>query len=337
MFGSLDKATVVGDGGWGTSLAIILAAKFKSVSVWSHDPVYAEHTNRARRNTKFLPGVDLPGNIEFTGDCEAAMRGSELVMTVVPTKYARSVLSKLRECYTGVPVITAAKGIETGSLHTNSELVRLYWEPSKVGVLSGPSHAEEVARGLPATVVIAGEDSEFIKAAQAVLSSPSFRVYTNSDPIGVELCGAVKNVIAIAAGICDGLKLGDNAKSALLTRGIAEIARLIVAAGGKAETVSGLAGIGDLITTCISPFGRNRRVGMMLAEGKSLEEVVSSMEMVAEGVTTADAVVALARRHGVEMPICEEVRKVLFENKKPFEAVHDLMTRELKREDVSGG
>jgi glycerol-3-phosphate dehydrogenase (NAD(P)+) len=311
---------------------MVLSHSAPVVVIWSHDADYAPLADRARENTKFLPGVRLPEKVRISANTATALEGADLLVSVVPSRFLRSALNSVKPFYHGIPVVSATKGIESSSLLTSSEVVRQVLAPSRIAAISGPSHAEEVARGLPATVVIASEDTDLVGSLQRLFNTPSFRVYTNNDIRGVELCGATKNVIAIAAGICDGMKLGDNAKSALITRGMAEIGRFITALGGSQDTVSGLAGIGDLITTCISPFGRNRKVGMLLAAGRSLAEITEGMETVAEGVTTARAIIDIARSRGVEMPICEEVCRVLFDGKSPHHGVADLMSRELKSE-----
>jgi len=328
---------VVGDGGWGTALACLVAANGRSAVIWSYDPDYAALMQRSRSNPKFLPGVELPPAVAVTSDPGRAFARAALVVFAVPTKYARSVLDRLAPAYNGAPVLSASKGIEPDSLLTNSALVRERWSPPAIAVVSGPSHAEEVARGKPTTVVVAGPDTGFIAAVQRLLSNDRFRAYTNPDTVGVEIAGALKNVIAIAAGISDGMDLGDNAKSALITRGLAEMRRLGVAMGAIPDTFAGLAGMGDLITTCISPFGRNRRVGLELGRGRKLSDILASMEMVAEGITTTRAAVRLAERHRVEMPICYEVHRVLFEDKPPRRALLDLMTRSLKSELEDAG
>ncbi len=332
MLDSPQKVTVLGDGAWGTSLAMVLAHSVPQVFVWSHDRAYASLTDSLRENTKFLPGVKLPRGLTFSGEAAEVLEGSELLVSVLPSRFLRAALISVKPHYRGIPVVSATKGIEGASLLTSTGVIREVLSPSYLAAISGPSHAEEVARGLPATVVIASEDNELSGSLQRLFNTPSFRVYTNNDIRGVELCGATKNVIAIAAGICDGMKLGDNAKSALITRGIAEIGRFIEMMGGSQETVSGLAGIGDLITTCVSPFGRNRNVGIQLASGRTLAEITEGMETVAEGITTARAIVDIARAHNVEMPICEEVCRVLFDGKSPHHGVADLMSRELKSE-----
>jgi len=287
-----------------------------------------------RENRKFLPGVKIPSQIEITSDLAGAVKDAELLVSAVPVVYLRSVMTRLAHPLTRLPIaiVSVAKGIENETLMRGSEIIADCLGAQRIAVLSGPSHAEEVSRGLPATVVASARDMTLAREIQQTFMTQRFRVYTNPDLVGVELGAAVKNVIAIAAGILDGLGLGDNAKSALITRGLAEITRLGVAMGADARTFAGLAGLGDLITTCISPHGRNRAVGMAIGKGKRLKEVLAGMEMVAEGVMTTKSVCALAARHGVEMPITAEVHKVLFEDKDPRQALADLMMRQAKAE-----
>ncbi len=327
-----ERVAVIGDGGWGTALALLLFENGHDVRLWSKFPEYASEMAASRVNRKFLPGIALPEDLFVTADAAKALCGATLAVVAVPTQYIRATLSEIRGA--GLPgrVVSVAKGLERGSLARPSEIVREAVAPAQVAVLAGPSHAEEVARALPATVVCASRDLDFAREIQEVFSNQHFRVYANGDPLGVELCGAVKNVIAIAAGISDALGFGDNAKSALLTRGLVEIVRLGERVGAQAETFYGLAGLGDLITTSISPYGRNRRVGMEIGGGRTLGEVLAGMEQVAEGVTTTKAVLDLAVTLSVEMPITAEVHAILFEDKDPRQAVVDLMMRSLKDE-----
>jgi len=336
---------VIGDGGWGTALARLLVGKGHAVRLWGAFPDYIETMRERRENVKFLPGVALPDGLELTGDMAAAVAGADLVVMAVPVQFMRGVLRGLVRCYRagggqarclslrgGTPIVSVAKGIENRTLLRATQVITDVLGRVPVVALSGPSHAEEVARGLPATVTAASREAALARRAQELFMTERFRVYTTRDVVGVELGGAVKNVVAIAAGICDGLGLGDNAKAALLTRGLAEMMRLGVALGARRDTFAGLAGIGDLITTCTSPYGRNRSVGIQIARGRTLREVVGGMEMVAEGVRTTLSVRALARRHRVEMPITEEVYRVLFRGKDPRLAVRDLMQRAAKDE-----
>ncbi|HUT35314.1 MAG TPA: NAD(P)H-dependent glycerol-3-phosphate dehydrogenase [Planctomycetota bacterium] len=328
-----ERVTVIGDGGWGTTLALLLGGKGNAVRLWGAFPEYVEAMRERRENTKFLPGIPLPESLELTGDLAAAVAGAGLVVMAVPTQFMRGVLRRLARCYSpGTPIVSVAKGIENRTLLRPTQVIADVLGRAPVVALSGPSHAEEVARGLPATVTAASRNAALARRVQQLLMTDRFRVYTTTDVAGVELGGAVKNVVAIAAGICDGLGLGDNAKSALLTRGLAEMMRLGMALGARRDTFAGLAGIGDLITTCTSPYGRNRSVGMQIAQGKSLDEVVAGTAMVAEGIRTTLSVRALARRHGVEMPITAQVYRVLFRGKDPRAAVRDLMSRAAKDE-----
>jgi len=328
------KIAVLGDGGWGTTLSILLFRNGQKVTLWSNFPDYAEHLRQRRENPKFLPGVHIPEEISITSAPGAALEEKELAVVAVPTQYLRGVLTKFAPLYReGLGIVSVAKGIEVETLLRPSEIIGEFFVGARICVLSGPSHAEEVAGGLPTTIVAASRDEPFAQEIQALFTNDRFRVYTNPDMLGVELAGALKNVIALAAGICEGLGFGDNAKAAILTRGLAEITRLGVAMGAKAATFAGLSGMGDLITTCISPYGRNRRAGMAIGQGKSLNEVLKETEMVAEGIPTTKAVRALARKHNVEMPITEAVYEVLYEGKEPAQAASDLMTR-LPRSEV---
>jgi len=328
------RITLLGDGGWGTALACLLAENGHLPTLWGAFPEITEETRRARENRKFLPGVRIPPSVHLTNDLEAAFKDAQIVVFSVPVVYMRAVAGKAAEFArrSGARLMTVSKGIERDTLLRGSEVIRQVAGCGDVGLLMGPSHAEEVARRCPTTVVAAARDPQFALEIQETFMGERFRVYTSDDPAGVEIGAAVKNVIAIAAGILDGLALGDNAKSALITRGLAEIARLGVAMGADARTFAGLAGLGDLITTCISPHGRNRAVGMAIGKGKKLREILAGMEMVAEGVMTTKSVCALAARHGVDMPITAEVYQVLFEDKDPRQALADLMMRQAKPE-----
>jgi glycerol-3-phosphate dehydrogenase (NAD(P)+) len=330
------KIFILGDGGWGTALALLLHHNGHKVTLWSKFPDYAEYLRKHHENTKFLPGVRIPNSINITH--ELRIPNSELIIMAVPTQYCRSVLEEIKSLIphsaSRIPVVSVAKGIEQKTLRRPSEIIQevLNYPKDKIAVLSGPSHAEEVARKKPASVVIASMNKKLAEDMQSVFSNEYFRVYTQSDSVGVEIAAAVKNIIAIAAGICDGLDLGDNAKSALLTRGMVEIVRLGEIMGGKKSTFYGLAGIGDLITTCISPHGRNRAVGMRIGRGETLRQILKSMQQVAEGIWTTKAVMNLARRYKIEMPITAEVYNILFNNKNPLKALYHLMTRAPKAE-----
>jgi glycerol-3-phosphate dehydrogenase (NAD(P)+) len=322
------SVAVVGCGGWGTALALVLHGNGHRVTVWGVDPAYVAEMAASRRNPRYLDGIDLPPDMGLSSDLAASLPPADVVLLATPTIYLRSVCENVRPHLKDKHlVVNVAKGIEEGSLLLGSGVVRDVCGDRPVAGLYGPSHAEEVARGLPTTVVATCADPAVAGEVQDMFMAPSFRVYTNPDATGVELGAALKNVIAIAAGICDGLGFGDNAKSALLTRGLAEIARLGVAMGARAETFAGLTGLGDLITTCVSPYGRNRSVGMRIAAGESLDEIIAGMEQVAEGVRTTRSVCALAERHDVAMPIARAVHAVLFEGLDPLEAGRGLMER----------
>ena len=331
------KVAVIGDGGWGTALATVVASKDLPVTLWSHDRAYAEEMALSRRNRKFLARVALLEAIEVTADTGAAA-DADTIVVAVPTIYLRSVLERFKG---GIPpgaiIVSVVKGIEQKTYLRPSEIIAGFFPESRLAVLSGPSHAEEVAEGLPTTVVCASAEGDVARRVQETFSTSKFRTYTSEDVIGVELGGALKNVIGLAAGICEGLGFGDNSRAALLTRGLAEMTRLGVALGADAATFRGLSGMGDLITTCVSPFGRNRSVGLQIAQGKSLEEITAKTEMVAEGVHTTRAVVDLADKLDIDMPISREVFHVLFENKDPQQGVIDLMTRDPKEEKEDFG
>ena len=326
--------TIIGDGGWGTTLALVLLENRHRVLVWCPFEENVAEFEATRENVRFLPGVPLPESMRFTADVEAATSGVDLFVCATPTLYMRSCLERFAGSFpVDVPVVSVAKGIENGTLMRGSEIIADVLDGARVGVLCGPSHAEEVARRLPTSIVASSCDAAIAARIQSTFMAERFRVYTNADMVGVELGASLKNVIAIAGGICDGLGFGDNSKAALVTRGLAEMTRLGCAMGAERETFAGLTGLGDLITTCVSPFGRNRHVGEEIAKGKTLGQVIEDMHgQVAEGVRTTESVCALAVRHGVEMPITREVARVLFEDKPPLDAVTDLMMRAPKSE-----
>jgi glycerol-3-phosphate dehydrogenase (NAD(P)+) len=328
-----EQIAVLGDGSWGTTLAILLAKKGYPVTLWGAFPDYIEYLRRRRINTKFLPGEKIPGSIYLTAKLKEAVASSQIIMLAVPSRYLRKVVRRLKkEDYSGSAFLSLAKGIENNTLMRMSEVIEEELGPVKVAVLSGPTIAVEVSRGIPTTAVVASKDALLAQRLQDLLTTDRFRVYTNSDVIGVELGGSLKNIIAIACGISDGLGFGTNAKAALLSRGLAEIRRLGVAMGACPETFSGLSGLGDLVTTCISPFSRNRFVGEQIGKGKKLIQVLKKMEMVAEGVFTTKAASRLAAKFNVEMPITKEVYLVLYRGKHPLKAVDELMARQRKRE-----
>ena len=326
----VQRAVVIGGGSWGTALALLLARKGVEVNVWCNQRAQADEFNAARSNTRYLPDVQLPTNLRFTADPHRAAAGAQLAVSAVPTQFLRRVAGKFEDALAGnVAIVSATKGLEIETLSRPTEILEEVLGPRPLAVLSGPSHAEEVARGLPATVVAASKVHEVAVQAQAAFNGEGFRVYTSSDLLGVELAGALKNVIALAAGIGDGLALGDNAKAALVTRGMVEMARVGVARGARMETFFGLAGIGDLVTTCCSRHSRNRAVGEAIGRGETLEQVLARMQMVAEGVWTTKALFGPeSELSDVSMPIAAEVHAVLFERKSPRAAVADLMRRE---------
>lgn len=330
------RATVIGDGGWGTTLAILLAKNDVQTTLWSAFPEQTKAMRETRENKRFLPGIELPESLALTADPFEAGEHAEVAFSVVPTQFLRGVAERFEDALMGdTPVVSATKGIEIETFRTPSEILADVLGDRSYAVLSGPSHAEEVARGLPASIVAASTDQVLAERVQVALSSEQFRVYTQHDPKGAELGGALKNVIAIAAGIADGLELGDNAKAALLTRGIVEMARFGVGNGAKSETFFGLAGIGDLATTCYSKHSRNRFVGEEIGRGKRLSQILDEMDMVAEGVWTTKALFGPeSEGRGVRMPIAEQVHAVLFEDKDPRIAVTELMMREPSRERV---
>jgi len=311
------------------ALALLLDAGGHTVTLWGVDPTYVEQMLRTRLNPRYLPEMPIPDSIGLTSDLAACVPESDVLVAATPTVYMRAVCGRLAPHLRAEQlVVNVAKGIEQGTLLRGSQIITdVCGEATRVAGLYGPSHAEEVARGMPTTVVATSQDPDDARAVQGLLMGPTFRVYTNTDVVGVELAAALKNVIAIAAGACDGFGFGDNAKSALLTRGLAEIARLGVAMGARQATFAGLTGLGDLMTTCISPYGRNRAVGMRIARGETLDEIVSSMDQVAEGINTTRSACELAARHGVDMPITREVYAVLFGGKDSQQALRDLMTR----------
>lgn len=327
------RIAVIGDGGWGTTLAILLRKKGYKVGVWGPFADYLELLDKKRENPKFLPAVKIPSGISFSTDIRRVIEGACLIVLAVPSHFLRSVLIKIKnQDLSPIPVLSAAKGIENETLMPMSEVIKDVLGISRLAVLSGPTISYEVARGIPTTCVVSSEDSALAQEVQDVFMSERFRVYTSSDVVGVELAGALKNVIAIACGISDGLGFGANTKAALLTRGLVEIARLGTAMGARPETFAGLSGLGDLVTTCVSPHGRNRWVGEQIGRGKKLKGILAKMEMVAEGVRTTKSAFILAQRHKVEMPITAEIFAVLYKDKDPLLAVNDLMLREKKAE-----
>jgi glycerol-3-phosphate dehydrogenase (NAD(P)+) len=324
----MKRVAILGAGGMGTALAVLFARTARSVQVWARDASRAAEMQEARENARHLPGVFVPENVTFTANACNATEGSDLIVAAIPSAYLRGTLEAQAERIpTGIPVLSVVKGIENGTFARPSRIVVEALGARPVAVLSGPSHAEELARGLPGSVVVAGDDEALNVGVRDALNRGMFRVYTNPDALGVELAGALKNILGIAAGICDGLGFGDNAKAALLTRGLVEIARFGVRLGARPTTFFGLAGIGDVMTTCFSPFGRNRAVGERIGRGEAPDAVLAGMVDVAEGVPTTRSARDQARQAGVEMPITEELALILFEGKPPLAAVSDLMVR----------
>lgn len=328
------KVAVVGAGAMGTACSILLAEHpEQSVNLWVRERELVEPMRASRENSRFLPGVQLPDAIHVTSDIDEAVADSDLIFVAIPSAFLRSSLNELKSSLGGsAPIVSVIKGLENSTFLRASEIVSEVLGPRKVVALSGPSHAEEIARRLPASVVAACDDLEIAREVQTRLGTDRFRIYTNRDLLGVELAGALKNVIAIGAGICDGLGFGDNAKSALMTRGLVEMSRFGEALGADSSTFSGLAGLGDLITTCISPYGRNRRVGERLGKGETREQIVQSTAAVAEGIPTSKSVYDLALKQNIEMPITQEVYRVLFEGKSAADTTEALMSRPPKSE-----
>lgn len=330
-----DRISIIGDGAWASVCAVMLCQNGHRVRMWSPFADAADALRATRRNDKYLPGVSLPESLEVTGDDAHALADADWAVQAIPTQFIRGAWKRLApHCRVDMPICSVAKGIENRTLLRPTQVLLdvLGGAASRACALSGPSIAPEIARGLPAAVVAAGQDAAFIERVQACISRPYFRVYTNNDLPGVELAGATKNVIAIAAGILDGMAVGDNAKAGLLTRGLVEITRLGLALKARAETFAGLAGMGDLVTTCISPVGRNRGFGEAIGRGKSVAQATAEAHGVVEGVATTASVVELAKREGVSMPITESTYSVLFANQSPREAITELMSRPLKSE-----
>jgi glycerol-3-phosphate dehydrogenase (NAD(P)+) len=329
------KITVLSDGGWGTTLALVLLGNGHHVTLWGPFPDYVEEMRRTRRNERFLKGVELPDTLMLESDLTRACDGVAMVVLASPSQFMRSTLERLRAVSRPADLIyvNVAKGIEVDSCKRMSEVVAEVLGDVRYAILSGPSHAEEVSRRIPTVVMTASRDAAAAVSVQQAFMNADLRLYTSDDVVGAELGGALKNVLALAAGILDGMGMGDNTKAALMTRGIVEMARLGEALGGRAETFSGLSGIGDLIVTCTSRHSRNRHVGEELGRGRKLADIQRDMGMVvAEGVKTASSAHALARRAGVDTPIIDQVYATLYEDKDPRLAVRDLMGREAKSE-----
>ena len=326
---------VIGAGSWGTALAKLLSNNGHKVTVYSAIVSEIEMLDSFHEQKEKLPGVILPGDMEFTADIDTAIKGKDLIVLAVPSPFTRSTAKSIKEAVAdGQIIVSVAKGLEDQSFDTLSEIIKEEIPQCRVVVLCGPTHAEEVGMGVPTAIVAGSANTDDAKLVQDIFMSDVFRVYTSDDPYGMELGGALKNVIALAAGIADGLGYGDNTKAALITRGIHEIARLGVAAGGKRETFEGLTGIGDLIVTCASMHSRNRRAGILIGKGKTADEAMEEVKQVVEGVYSAKAAMHLAAKHNVDMPIINEVNMILFEDKKPADALIDLMTRDKKSEAI---
>ena len=327
---------VLGAGSWGTALAKLMADQGFETRLWSRRAEQAEAINRTRKNPSYLREVELPETLRATADMKEALRGVDLVLVVVPTRGTRHVLDEAQTLVPdGVPLVSATKGIEQGTLKLVSGIFEDHWPEERHGqltYLAGPSFANEVAAGVPTAVILAGKDPKVTKQVQRAFSTERFRAYTSDDVVGVEIGGALKNVVAIATGISDGLGLGQNARAAIITRGLAELGRLARKLGGRADTLAGLSGMGDLVLTCTGDLSRNRRVGLALGRGMTLQAILDELGMVAEGVETAKSAHELAAREGVDMPITREVHAILYEDKPVREAIHALMTRPLKAE-----
>jgi len=348
----MSEIAVIGGGAWGTGLAIVLGRKgahtpAHKVRLWAHEADVCESISQTRINEKFLPGRVVPESVTASNDLSATLDGAKIVVSVMPSQHCRDLFERMRPLLPPhAMIVSATKGLEEGSLQRMTEVIsevlgnhvltRADGSPPAVAALSGPTFAQEVARGDPTAITVASQDAALLHTVQQEFSDSSFRVYTNSDVIGVELGGALKNIIAIAAGICDGLGFGHNSAAALITRGLAEMTRLVVACGGRAETMAGLAGLGDLVLTCTGGLSRNRSVGVALGRGQKLPEIIAAMHgMVAEGVFTTSAAVGLARARNIEMPITEQMHAILHHGKSPREAIQILMSRTGKSETIT--
>ncbi|MBZ5579212.1 MAG: NAD(P)-dependent glycerol-3-phosphate dehydrogenase [Acidobacteriia bacterium] len=332
----MKSLTIIGGGSWGTALALVLAPRFPQIRLWVYEADLVARMRDTRENDVYLPGFSIPTNIDITSDLAEALAGADVVLSVMPSHLVRGLYQQMLPYLTERMIFASAtKGLETDNLLRSSEIIgdvlSTRFRP-RVAVLSGPTFAREVAALNPTALVISAQEADVTACLQAAFSGPTFRLYTSSDPVGVEIGGSIKNVVAIGAGVLAGMGLGHNAMAALITRGLAEMTRLAVALGGKAQTLSGLAGLGDLVLTCTGELSRNRAVGLELARGRKLDEIVGSMRMVAEGVKTTNAAVELARRCGVEMPIAEQMYQMLHFGLNPREAVRRLMERSLKGE-----
>jgi glycerol-3-phosphate dehydrogenase (NAD(P)+) len=336
----MSEIAIIGAGAWGTALSIVLGRKqTHQVRLWVYEKEVRESIEQQRANEKFLPGQPIPTCVTACNDLAETIEGASIVVSVMPSQHCRRLFEQMRpHLHAETMIVSATKGLEENSLLRMTEVIAQVFERDairvrRVGALSGPSFALEAARGDPTAITIASQDKELARAVQQEFSHASFRIYTNEDPVGVELGGALKNTIAIAAGVCAGLGFGHNSVAALITRGLAEMTRLVVACGGKAETMAGLAGLGDLVLTCTGGLSRNRSVGVELGRGRKLPEILAGMHgMVAEGIFTTTAAVGLARTRGVEMPITQQMNAILHDGKDPREAIYELMTRSSKSE-----
>jgi glycerol-3-phosphate dehydrogenase (NAD(P)+) len=329
----MEHITVLGAGSWGTALSVVLANNGHQVTLWSHRQEEAVRIQEEREQSLKLPGVKLPDSITVTADLEKAIAGNDAIILAVPSTAVRTTAAKIREYVKeGQMIVCVAKGIEDETFLTLTEIIEEEIKGVKACVLSGPSHAEEVGRKMPTTVVAGAKQKEDALYIQDLFMNEYFRVYTSPDVVGIEMGGALKNVIALAAGIADGLGYGDNSKAALITRGISELTRLGTALGGKAETFSGLTGVGDLIVTCTSVHSRNHRAGELIGKGYTAKEAMDEVKMVVEGVNSAKAALKLARKKGVNVPIIEKINAVLFEDKKAKDAVTELLMRDRRKE-----
>ena len=334
----MTKIAILGGGSWGTALAVILTKSRRQheISLWVHDTSLAESILRTRENKTYLPGCELPSSIHVTSQISDTLADAQVVIGAVPTAFARQVYSQAAKHVSGqAAVVSASKGLEPATHKRMSQVIAEMFSPktpSQIAILSGPSFAAEAVRGQPTAVVLASKDAKLAATLQEEFATAHFRLYTNDDVLGVELAGAIKNVIAIAAGVCQGLGMGSNSLAALITRGLAEMSRLVVKLGGQPETLSGLAGLGDLVLTCTGSLSRNRHVGMELANGRRLVDVLADTRMVAEGVGTTAALLLLAAEAKVELPITEQVNAILHHGKSPQEAIRDIMERPQRRE-----
>lgn len=333
MVRRIKEIVIIGDGAMATLCSLLLYQKGFNITLWSPLPEYAKELAQRRENVRYFPGFNIPPAIRITADTEEiSSKGADILINAIPTQYMRSTWQRIAAKIKADVIVSVTKGIETSTLKLPSQILQEFTDQIPIVILSGPNIAIEIARGLPASTVLASKDMRLAKELQPIFATANFRVYTNDDPTGVELAGALKNVIAIAAGIADGLELGTNAKAALLTRGIVEISRLGVRCGAKQQTFSGLAGLGDLITTCFSLHGRNRRFGELIGKGFAPREAEKQIGSVVEGIATSKSAVKLARLHNVEMPITEAVYKIIHRGKSPKNAIKELMRREQKYE-----